>query len=134
MKSKSQGFTLAEMMIVVLVLAILATIAYPSYARYIRQTRLNNVRADLIHNAKALERYYAQKNTFVGFSASTLTQNDYFDISFSSEGTASGFTLQAIPNSSNSDETCTVYINDSGILWAVSSGSDDCPGYDRLSS
>ena len=42
--SFQRGFTLPELLIVVLVIAILATIAYPSYDSYIRNSRIE------IHN------------------------------------------------------------------------------------
>lgn len=131
-----QGFTLIELLIVVLIAAILATIAYPSYQNYIRQTRLASVRTQMLHNAQQLERYYTQKSTFKDFSAENLQQNQYFNISFS-EGTASmpnpsdsGYILKAVPNKeTNADETCTVYYNDSGIIWA-NSDKQNCPGYE----
>ena len=47
--SFQRGFTLPELLIVVLVIAILATIAYPSYDSYIRNSRIENARADLLH-------------------------------------------------------------------------------------
>lgn len=141
-----QGFTLIELLIVVLIAAILATIAYPSYQNYIRQTRLASVRTQMLHNAQQLERYYTQKSTFVGFPTENLQQNEYFDISFSkdtasepnpSENAASmpnpsdsGYILKAVPNKeTNADETCTVYYNDSGIIWA-NSDKQNCPGYE----
>ena len=132
------GFTLIELLIVVLIAAILATIAYPSYQNYIRQTRLASVRTQMLHNAQQLERYYTQKSTFKKFPPETLQQNQYFNISFS-EGTASmpnpsdsGYILKAVPNKeTNADETCTVYYNDSGIIWA-NSDKQNCPGYETL--
>lgn len=131
-----QGFTLIELLIVVLIAAILATIAYPSYQNYIRQTRLASVRTQMLHNAQQLERYYTQKSTFVGFPTENLQQNQYFNISFS-EGTDSmpdpsdsDYILKAVPNrETNADETCTVYYNDSGIIWA-NSDKQNCPGYE----
>lgn len=133
-----QGFTLIELLIVVLIAAILATIAYPSYQNYIRQTRLASVHTQMLHNAQQLERYYTQKSTFKKFPPGTLQQNQYFNISFS-EGTASmpnpsdsGYILKAVPNKeTNADETCTVYYNDSGIIWA-NSDKQNCPGYETL--
>lgn len=135
MKIRQQGLTLIELMIVVVVLAILATIAYPSYQHVIRQTRLANVRTELVQNANQLERYYTQRGTFVdantGENAITLAQNDFFTISFNGAPTASGYILQAAPNANNSGETCTVFLNDSGIFWASSSAANtSCPGYE----
>jgi type IV pilus assembly protein PilE len=134
-----QGFTLIELLIVVLIAAILATIAYPSYQNYIRQTRLAAVRTQMLHNAQQLERYYTQKSTFEGFSDENLQQNQYFDISFSkdpafmSNPSDLGYILKAEPNKeTNANETCTVYYNDSGIIWAKNSNKQNCPGYETL--
>ena len=133
-----QGFTLIELLIVVLIAAILATIAYPSYQNYIRQTRLASVRTQMLHNAQQLERYYTQKRTFKDFPdnedfpAKNLQQNQYFDIGFEGTPSDSGYILKAVPNKeTNADETCTVYYNDSGIIWA-NSDKQNCPGYETL--
>lgn len=129
-----QGFTLIELLIVVVIAAILATIAYPSYQNYIRQTRLAAVRTQMLHNAQQLERYYTQKSTFVGFPAGNLQQNQYFDIGFEGTPSDSGYILKAVPNKeTNADETCTVYYNDSGIIWA-NSDKQNCPGYEMPKS
>ena len=129
-----QGFTLIELLIVVVIAAILATIAYPSYQNYIRQTRLAAVRTQMLHNAQQLERYYTQKSTFEGFSDKNLQQNQYFNIGFEGEPSDSGYILKAVPNKeTNANETCTVYYNDSGIIWA-SSDKQNCPGYEMPKS
>ena len=135
-----QGFTLIELLIVVVIAAILATIAYPSYQNYIRQTRLAAVRTQMLHNAQQLERYYTQKRTFKDFPdnedfpAKNLQQNQYFDIGFKGEPSNSGYILKAVPNKeTNADETCTVFYNDSGIIWA-SSDKQNCPGYEMPKS
>ena len=135
-----QGFTLIELLIVVLIAAILATIAYPSYQNYIRQTRLAAVRTQMLHNAQQLERYYTQKRTFKDFPdnkdfpAKNLQQNQYFDIGFEGTPSDSGYILKAEPNKeTNANETCTVYYNDSGIIWA-SSDKQNCPGYEMPKS
>ena len=135
-----QGFTLIELLIVVLIAAILATIAYPSYQNYIRQTRLASVRTQMLYNAQQLERYYTQKSTFKDFPdnedfpAKNLQQNQYFDIGFEGTPSDSGYILKAVPNKeTNANETCTVYYNDSGIIWA-SSDKQNCPGYEMPKS
>lgn len=165
MKTRQSGFNLIELLIVIVILALLATIAFPSYQSFIRNSRLANVRSELLQNAAMLERYYTQKRTFIGFESADLIQNQYFDISFvpaaanltdnnapaSSSDTsvatstdiddrqanpsASGFILQAVPNADYAEtESCTVYMNDSGIFWAISKDSEICPGYEEAHS
>ena len=70
-----KGFTLVELLIVIVILTILATLAYPSYERFIRKSRLENVRSELLINAHNLERFYAQNRTFENFPATDLVQN-----------------------------------------------------------
>lgn len=128
-----QGFTLIELLIVVVIAAILAAIAYPSYQNYIRQTRLAAVRTQMLHNAQQIERYYTQKRTFKKFPPENLQQNEYFNISLLNLSD-SGYILKAVPNKeTNANETCTVYYNDSGIIWA-SSDKQNCPGYEMPKS
>ena len=136
MKIKQQGFTLIELMIVIVTIALLATIAYPSYAKYIRQTRLAAVRSELLQNARTLERYYTQKRTIKDFSNDSLVQNEYFDISLT-RNDAAGFELKAEPNADkNPDENCIIHLSDSGIVWATNKDgtTDDCPGYEKLTN
>ncbi len=111
-----KGFTLPELLIVVLVVAILATIAYPSYDTYVRNTRIENARADMLYNAQLLERHYVQNRSFTGFSADNFKQNSYFAISIASQS-ADHFSLQALPSgSSNANEQRVLRLDDSNIL------------------
>ena len=94
----------------------------------------------MLHNAQQLERYYTQKRTFKDFPdnedflAKNLQQNQYFDIGFEGTPSDSGYILKAVPNKeTNANETCTVYYNDSGIIWA-SSDKQNCPGYEMPKS
>jgi type IV pilus assembly protein PilE len=62
--SRSRGFTLIELMIVVAVIAILAAIAYPSYEQHVRKTYRADAQADLMELASFMERFYTENNTY----------------------------------------------------------------------
>lgn len=128
MRTVQKGFTLTELMIVVVVLSILTLIAYPSYKTYTRRVRLTEVRTTLLHNAQTMERFYHQKGTFENYDQTKLEQNTYFDITLS-KVSPDHFTLEANPNTANNGETCVVTLNDGGIITA-SSTNQSCPGFD----
>ncbi|HFC3202139.1 TPA: type IV pilin protein [Neisseria gonorrhoeae] len=129
MKNVQKGFTLLELMIAVAILGILTLIAYPSYKTYIRRARLSEVKSTLLMNAQTMERYYRQKGTFQTYNENKLKQNEYFKITLS-EVSPDHFTLKADPNPmTNEGETCTVTLNDGGII-AASGTNQSCPGFD----
>lgn len=54
----SAGFTLVEVIIVVLIISVLAAIAYPAYQNSVMQTRRNAVKACMSEGAAFMERFY----------------------------------------------------------------------------
>ncbi|HED19239.1 MAG TPA: type IV pilin protein [Gammaproteobacteria bacterium] len=61
-----KGFTLTELMIVLVIVSILAAIAYPSYQAQVRSTKRTDCSGTLLAFAGAMERFFTANNTYVG--------------------------------------------------------------------
>lgn len=67
------GFTLIELMAVVVIIAILAAIAIPSYTQYVQRANRNEAQQTLVEAAAFLQRCFTQNNDYscalpVGFT------------------------------------------------------------------
>ena len=71
MRGQARGFTLIELMIVIVVVAILAAIAIPGYRQYVLRTNRTEAKRTLLNVAAAQEKFYLQNNTYAGPSALT---------------------------------------------------------------
>lgn len=104
------GFTLIELMVVVLVVAILAAVAYPVYTNYMTRSRRAAAEACLSNYATYMERYYTtnlryDQNAITG-TANTLPALDcatsqntgaYYSYKFDQTPTQSTYTIDAVP-------------------------------------
>ncbi len=107
MKEKMNGFTLVEVMIVVVILGILAAFALPSYQNSVTKTKRTEGKALLLEAAQEQEKIFTQSNAYstdiTDFTADS--DNGYYKLSFSASS-ATSFTFAATPQSPFSDTDC----------------------------
>ncbi len=74
----NRGFTLVELMVVVVIIAILSSIAIPSYTQYITRSRRSVAKTVLLQVADRQEQFFADNKTY----ANDLTDLGYADDGF----------------------------------------------------
>jgi type IV pilus assembly protein PilE len=101
---RNQGFTLIELMIVIVVVAVLATIAVPAYQDYVARGQIVEGTARLAELRVRLEQFYQDNRTYVGgctdenlknfqITCSNVTANTYTIQATGSAGKVSGMTF-----------------------------------------
>ena len=125
----STGFTLLELMIVVMIIAILAAIAIPSYVNQATEAKRSDGKIALMEAAQSLERCYSENNAYNNASCTfnTTSPEGHYAITTSAI-TATSFTLQAAPNSSQTDPLCAkLTLTSTGIQGKSGSGTvEEC--------
>ncbi len=64
--NKHAGFTLIELMIVVVIVAILSVVAIPAYQESVAKAKRADAQGALYGLAGAMERFYTENNTYCG--------------------------------------------------------------------
>ncbi len=65
MQSRTRGFSLIELMIVVVVIGLLAAIAIPNYREYVAAARRADAQAALMELAQFMERFYTANGRYL---------------------------------------------------------------------
>jgi type IV pilus assembly protein PilE len=101
MPSKSRGFTLIELMVVVAVIAILAAIALPSYRAQVRKSRRTDAIATINSIMLAEERFRTNNPNFAywadtGFDFASAPTSTYYTFALTpNAGSPTNYTLKA---------------------------------------
>ena len=131
------GFTLVEIMTVVLLLSILMGLSIPGYRQYVRRANRTDATTDLLRLAAAQERFYLQNGTYatnaeltpappagLGFTGGK-TKRGYYNIAIT-VGTNTRFTATATAAGGGKqadDRDCETFrINESGLREAAPNG------------
>ncbi|MGB0721700.1 MAG: type IV pilin protein [Gammaproteobacteria bacterium] len=92
-RHNTAGFTLTEMLVVVAIISILFAASLPFFGAQSRKAYRSEALEIINTNAQALERHYTENNTYVGYTPTSITGENYnFAIS---NLTASTYTITA---------------------------------------
>ena len=111
--STQQGFNLTELMIVVAIIAILAAIGLPSYRNYARQAKRADAHEGITAMAHLQERFFTDNNRYaanptdLGYAGNTPASNEGFWQLSIPTGSATGYTIRAVPSATHKDADCT---------------------------
>lgn len=129
---RSGGFTLVELMIVVVVIAILAAVAVPGYQEHVRKSRRAEARTALLAAAQNMERFFTDNNAYTtdlaaaGISSSS-GQGDYYAVSAAAGPTgaiATSYTFTATLRAGLGDPECgTAFTLDSNNVRGKTGGT-----------
>jgi len=116
-----KGFTLIELIVVVIIIAILSTFAVPQYLKVVERAKGGKARHNMSLIAQAEKMYRAENDTYInaGSGAANATLGQYVELSdvdadtewtyVVSAATASAFTLTATRvDGANASETLTL--------------------------
>lgn len=121
------GFTLTEMMVVLVLVGVLAAIALPIYDKYIRHTKASEARS-MIGAIVAAQKAYAERNgTFVELSsAQDFLQKLRVDV-----GESALFTYRVSDVSGKNRFTVTATVSAQGVKEGLPEGGTVVYTYDR---
>lgn len=127
LRASARGFTLIELMIVVVIVGILAAIAYPSYQDQVRKSRRADGKGALLQTAQQLERCYTRFASYndanCGVALPVDSPEGFYQVSAAALN-ASSFTLDAAPQGDQaSDAEC-------GTLRLAHTGAQGSQGAD----
>ncbi len=132
MKKTCAGFSLIEVVIVMLIIGILAAAAFSGYQSQMTKTRRNTAMTTLMQYASSMESFNIANNTYVGAVAFPITI-DLYTYSNVVAPTATTYTIAATPVAGSSqDGDGVIQLTQTGAKWfdqdndgAVDAGESD---------
>lgn len=117
-KARMKGFTLIEIMIVVVILGILAAIAYPSYTEHVRRGHQTEAQGQIMEFSSALEAHRAKNFSYSGAAlvslAPALNSNLHYTTVLTLGNGNQSYTITATPSSSAMSGMPVLTLNSNG--------------------
>ena len=135
MTPSRRGFTLIELMVVLVVAAILSAVAFPSYQSQVAKGRRADGKQALVELAQRLERFYTERGTYAGATLGggglypAVASGGYYSLAITSQS-ADGFTLTATPRGNQDGDACSAlgynHLGDRSVGAGATLSLDQC--------
>ncbi len=136
---RALGFTLVEMMVVVVIASILLAVAVPMYQAQVRQSRRTDAKTALLDLAGREERYFSTSNTYsntaatLGYTAFGIpVGSGYYQLNTPTITAAAGnvpasYTLTATAiGTQTADTSCQTFtVTSTGLQTSADGGGND---------
>lgn len=129
LKAKEQGFTLIELMMVVVIIGILTAIALPQFTDYKLKSRRSEATSALMQTAAQQEQFFMDNRRYM-VTGSVTTDNGYYLIE-TDVPTDYSYTLKATAQGAQAGDTaCKVFTltheGTKGALDSTNTATDAC--------
>ena len=128
------GFSLVELLVVLVIMGVLSAVALPAYTRYVQRGHRTEAMAALLESQHFMERYYSANGQYLSpaNAVPSLPQRLQgipsqgtvrYQLSVS-EATLNSYVLQAVPKGSMTGDVCgSLTINQAGLRGVSSTRS-----------
>lgn len=124
---RERGFTLTELLIVVVIIGILTAITYPAYRGFVLESNRSDAHISLLEASQQLERWFTENNTYAGYTyngtdirtsgTAAASRQGHYGLQFTVDPGAAGYTLGASAIGGQTDDSgCTTLTVDQAGL------------------